>query len=123
MSPYATRRRAEQFAAVADGQSPGGAYDGRYDDLLQLIGVLRAVPQPVARPGFVAAPRSRVVAEAAVTPVVAAAEADRLRLRPADPGRVRNPRERRLAIALGGFALVGATATMSVVAQSALPGD
>jgi hypothetical protein len=123
MSPYATRRRAEQFAAVADGQSPGGAYDGRYDDLLQLVGALRAVPEPVARPEFVADLRSRLVAEVAVTPVVAAAEADRLRLRPDDPGRVRNPRERRLAVALGSFALVGATATMAVVAQSALPGD
>ena len=56
-------------------------------------------------------------------PAGQAAEADRLRLRTPDPGRVRNPRERRLAIAMGGFALVGATATMSVVAQSALPGD
>ncbi len=123
MSPYATRRRAEQFAAVVDGASTRGAYDDRYDDLLQLVGALRAVPEPVPRPEFVAALRSRLVAEVAVTPVVAAAEADRLRLRPDDPGRVRNPRERRLAIALGGFALIGATATMAVVAQTALPGD
>jgi hypothetical protein len=123
MSPYATRGRAEQFAAVVDGVSARGAYDNRYDDLLLLVGALRAVPEPVPRPEFVAALRSRLVAEVAVTPVVAAAEADRLRLRPDDPGRVRNPRERRLAIALGGFALIGATATMAVVAQSALPGD
>jgi len=124
MSPlYATRRRAEEFEAVVAGRSARGALDSRYDDLLALVGALRAVPQPVARPEFVADLRSRLVAEAAAMPVVAAAEADRLRLRTVDPGRVRNPRERRIAIALGGFALVGATATMSVVAQSALPGD
>ena len=124
MSPlYATRRRAEEFEAVVAGRSARGAPDSRYDDLLALVGALRAVPQPAARPEFVAELRSRLVAEAAAMPVVAAAEADRLRLRTVDPGRVRNPRERRIAIALGGFALVGATATMSVAAQSALPGD
>ncbi len=123
MSPYATRRRAEQFAAVVNGKSTRGAYDDRYDDLLLLVGALRAVPEPVARTEFVADLRSRLVAEAAATPLTAAAEADRLRLRPVDPGRVRNPRERRIGVALGGLALVGATATMAVVAQSALPGD
>ncbi len=123
MSPYATRRRAEQFAAVVNGKSTRGAYDDRYDDLLLLVGALRAVPEPVARPEFIADLRSRLVAEAAATPLTAAAEADRLRLRPVDPGRVRNPRERRIGVALGGLALVGATATMAVVAQSALPGD
>ena len=51
------------------------------------------------------------------------ADEDRLRLRTPDPGRVRNPRERRARIAVAGLALVGATATLSVVAQSALPGD
>jgi hypothetical protein len=123
MSPYATRRRAEQFAAVVNGESTRGAYDDRFDDLLLLVGALRAVPEPEARPEFIADLRSRLVAEAAATPLTAAAEADRLRLRPVDPGRVRNPRERRIGVALGGLALVGATATMAVVAQSALPGD
>lgn len=123
MSPYATRRRAEQFAAVVNGESTRGAYDDRYDDLLLLVAALRAVPEPEARPEFIADLRSRLVAEAAATPLTAAAEADRLRLRPVDPGRVRNPRERRIGLALGGLALVGATATMAVVAQSALPGD
>ncbi len=130
MSPlYATRRRAEEFeAVVARSLTPedlGGASDDRYDDLLVLVGALRAVPQPQARPEFAAALRSRLVAEVAAMPAraVGAAEVDRLRLRTPDPGRVRNPRERRLTVALGGLALVGATATLSVVAQSALPGD
>ncbi len=128
MSPvFATRRRAEEFEAVVEGLSTpslgGRASPDRYDDLLALVGALRAVPQPQARPEFVAELRTRLVAEAAALPATRAAEVDRLRLRTPDPGRVRNPRERRLAIAMGGFALVGATATMSVVAQSALPGD
>jgi hypothetical protein len=127
MSPvFATRRRADEFEAVVAGMSSPrdstAAADSRYDELLVLVGALRAVPQPEARPEFVAALRERLVAEAATMPA-AAAEVDRLRLRTPDPGRVRNPRERRLALAMGGFALVGATATMSVVAQSALPGD
>jgi len=124
MSPvFATRRRAEEFEAVVERQSTRGASDQRYDDLLVLVGALRAVPQPQARPEFVAELRTRLLAEAAAMPATQAAEADRLRLRKPDSGRVRNPRERRLAVAMGGFALVGATATLSVVAQSALPGD
>ena len=59
MSPYATRRRAEQFAAVVNGESTRGAYDDRDDDLLLLVGALRAVPEPVARPEFIADLRSR----------------------------------------------------------------
>jgi hypothetical protein len=124
MSPViATRRRAEEFEAVVERLSTRGASERRYDDLLVLVGALRAVPQPQARPEFVAELRTRLLAEAAAMPDTRAAEADRLRLRTPDPGRVHSPRERRLAIAMGGFALVGATATLSVVAQSALPGD
>jgi hypothetical protein len=128
MSPvFATRRRAEEFEAVVEGlstpRSSTGASDSRYDDLLALVGALRDVPQPQLRPEFVADLRARLVAEAEQLPAAAASEVDRLRLRASDPGRVRNPRERRMAIALGGFALVGATATLSLVAQAALPGD
>ena len=35
----------------------------------------------------------------------------------------RNPRERRIAIAIGGFAVVSATTSMAMAAQTALPGD
>ncbi len=124
MTPvFATRRHAEEFEAVVDGLTTRKASDDRYDDLLELVGALRAVPQPVARAEFVAELRDRLVAEAAAMPVIAAAESERLRLRSADPGRVARPRERRVAVALGGLALLGATTTMAVVAQSALPGD
>lgn len=124
MSPFATRRRAEVFAAVVDGtSSPVGAADTRYDDLLELVGAMRAVPAPPVRPEFAADLRARLVAEAATVLTREPTETERLRLRTPDPGRVRNPRERRLAVAMGGLALVGATATLSVVAQAALPGD
>ncbi len=63
------------------------------------------------------------MAEAATRPAHGLSDEERLRLRTSDPGRVRNPRERRARIAVAGLALVGATATLSVVAQSALPGD
>src|SRR5580765_830272 len=126
MSPvFVTRRRAEEFDAALAARSTEAAGEGRYDDLLALVGALRAVPQPEPEADFVADLRSRLLAEAATMPAPnpADAEADRLRLRPADPGRVRRPRERRVSLALGGLALVGATTTLSVVAQSALPGD
>ncbi len=56
MSPvFATRRRAEEFDAVVEGaRRTRGASDDRYDDLLVLVGALRAVPEPQARPEFVA---------------------------------------------------------------------
>jgi hypothetical protein len=129
MSPlFATRRRAEEFdAVVARATTPRHhgekVSDDRYDDLLALVGALRDVPQPQARPEFVAELRARLVAEAATMPALGLSDEDRLRLRTPDPARVRNPRERRARIAVAGLALVGATATLSVVAQSALPGD
>jgi hypothetical protein len=129
MSPlFATRRRAEEFDAVVAGSATprhqgGPASDDRYDDLLALVGALRGVPQPQPRPEFVAELRAGLVAEAATMPAVGLSDEDRLRLRTPDPGRVRNPRDRRARVAVAGLALVGATATLSVVAQSALPGD
>ncbi len=125
MSPlFATRRRAEEFdAVVEEAMTRGEASDSRYDDLLALVGALRAVPQPQARPEYVAELRAALVAEAATMPARDLTHEDRLRLRTPDPGRVRNPRERGARIAVAGLALVGATATLSVVAQSALPGD
>ncbi len=129
MSPlFATRRRAEEFdAVVARATTPRHhgekVSDDRYDDLLALVGALRDVPQPQARPEFVAELRASLVAEAATMPALGLSDEDRLRLRTPDPARVRNPRERRARLAVAGLALVGATATLSVVAQSALPGD
>ena len=81
MSPlFATRRRAEEFDAVVAGATTprptgGEASDDRYDDLLALVGALRAVPQPQPRPEFVAELSSSLVAEAATMPALAASPA------------------------------------------------
>ncbi|MGZ4486400.1 MAG: DUF5667 domain-containing protein [Nocardioides sp.] len=117
MTPvFAARRRAEEFAALVDG-STGGS-DARYADLLELVGDLRTVPAATARPAFVASLREQLMAEA-VTALVPAPDATaRLTL----PAR-KSSRDRRLAAAVGGLALVGATTSMAMAAQSALPGD
>lgn len=117
MTPvFAARRRAEEFAALVERASTGRADDARYSELLELVGALRETPAPAARPEFVADLRARLMAEAesALVPV----DSSRLTLPARRPGR-----ERRLAAAVGGLALVGATTSMAMAAQSALPGD
>lgn len=124
MTPvFAARRRAEEFAALVDAPSTGGSDDPRYDDLLLLVGTLRDTTPVTARPEFVADLRGRLMtaADAALTPAEAAqvpTEAQRLTLPPR-----RSARERRIAAAVGGLALVGATTSVAMAAQNALPGD
>ena len=96
-----------------------------YADLLEVVGALRATPAPEPDPAFVAALRERLMAEAETVLTAAAAERGRRRRpAPAAPGRRRavRRRNRRLAAVVSGVILVGATATMAVAAQSALPG-
>ena len=117
---FATRRRAEEFAALVDSGGPG---DPRYDDLLRLVGTLRETSPATPRPDFVADLRTRLMTAADTTLVPAAAaaaptETERLTL----PAR-RPARERRIAAAIGGLALVGATTSMAMAAQDSLPGD
>lgn len=119
MSPvFAARKRAEEFDSLLRGTSTGPADPERYADLLELVGALRETAPVEPRPAFVADLRERLMT-AAETELAGAAPSvqDRLTL----PRR--SPRERRLAIAVGGFAVVGATTSMAVAAQSALPGD
>ncbi len=120
-----TGRRAQEFHELVEDTSTGRSRLPAYAGLLEVVGALRAVPDPVADPAFVATLRERLIAEAESVLAVAAAERDdtdaRLRL-PATSPHVRR-RNRRLAAAVGGFALVGASATMAVAAQTALPGD
>ena len=119
-SLHPARRSAERFNSLLEGEQ-GAARDSRDADLLELVGALQSVARAEARPAFVADLRERLMLAAEtelVVPDSPAALTDRLTIRTR-----RTPRERRLALALGGIALVGATTSMAVAAQGALPGD
>jgi hypothetical protein len=108
-----TRGRAQQFQELVEAPSARGARTPEYADLLEVVGALRAVPEPVADPRFVSALRDRLVAETETVLAAAAAA------RPSRPRR----RRRRLAAVVAGVGLVGASATVAVASQGALPGD
>ena len=120
-----TARRAQRFHELVEDHSTGGARLPEHADLLDLVGALRTVPEPVADPAFVATLRERLLAEADSVLAAAAAEREdtdeRLRLRPTTPHARR--RQRRLAAVVSGVALVGVSTTVAVASQSALPGD
>jgi hypothetical protein len=80
------------------------------------VGALRDVPPVEARPEFVSDLRAQLMlaAEATLTPV----EEARLTLPPRRPRR-----DRRIAAAVGGLVIAGATTSVAVAAQGALPGD
>ncbi|MDN4171770.1 DUF5667 domain-containing protein [Nocardioides sp. SOB77] len=124
MSPvFAARRRAEEFNSLVEGASTRELHDTRTAELAELARALRSTPPVEARPAFVADLRERLMTEAATalvpTPAGTRADAEsRLTLAPR-----RTARDRRIAAAVGGFAIVGATTSMAVAAQSALPGD
>lgn len=118
---FSARRRADDFEALvsrADGASLTAVEQQRYADLLDLVAGLRAVPDAVARPEFVGDLRSRLMAEADAALLPMPSTADRLAM-PAHATR----RDRRIATAIGAAALLGATSSMAVAAQTALPGD
>lgn len=122
MNPvFPARRRAEEFHQWVEGTSTPERRDGGSADLLHTVSALRsaAVEPPTARPEFVADLRAQLMVAAQTllrpdTPAEAAA-----RTAPAP----RSRRERRLAVAVGGFAVLSASTSMAVAAQSALPGD
>lgn len=116
MTPVFGARRAEEFAALVEDTSTVGLQDARFTDLLELVGVLRDSPVAEARPEFVDSLRERLMlaADTALVP----SEIERLTL----PAR-RTTRDRRIATLVGGLALVGATTSIAMAAQSALPGD
>ena len=121
MSPvFSARRRADEFDSLVEAAASGRRVeDARFAELLEVVGTLRQAPAPQARPEFVASLRERLmVAAADELTQVASSPADRLTVAPR-----KTPRERRLAIAVSGVAIVGATTSMAVAAQSALPGD
>jgi hypothetical protein len=112
------RRRAEEFAALVDGRSPGTSTGDPllHADLLRLVADLRELPTAAPRPEFVTSLRASLMAAADEALVSLDA---RLTL----PVTTRSRRDRRVAITAGAIALVGATSSMAVAAQSALPGD
>lgn len=125
MSPvFATRRRAEEFNTLVEGELEGRHEhdDSRYADVLSLVEQLRAIEPPAPRPAFTASLREQLL-EAADTllPAEVAAEqatVDRLALPPRRTGR-----DRLVAAAVGAIAVVGAGTSIAVAAQSALPGE
>jgi hypothetical protein len=121
---FAARRRAEEFARLLDDPRAASATAAQRE-LLDVVAALRATPQVEPRPEFVRDLRAQLMSAADTHLVPAdgtsrptAAETARLTLPPA-----RRRRDRRLAAAVGGLALVGATTSMAVAAQTALPGD
>lgn len=123
MTPvFPARRRAEEFNTLVEG-SPTEARGTLYPEFLEIVAALRDVPAVEPRPEFSASLRERLMAAAdtLLVPADGAArdtEESRLRMPGAQPSR-----QRRLAVAVGSIALVGATTSMAVAAQSALPGD
>ncbi|HEX5087714.1 MAG TPA: DUF5667 domain-containing protein [Nocardioides sp.] len=123
MNPlFPARRRAERFDSLVEGGRPDDV-DPATSDLLELVGALRSMPQPQARPEFVADLRERLMVAAAteLQPDRSARERDEVARLTVKPARTR--RERRVAVALATVAIVGATTSMAVASQSAIPGD
>jgi len=120
MRGNAWSRGAEEFDALVSGRASADApAPETYAELLELVAALRDVPPVTARPEFVSSLRTQLVAAAQREPA-RAEEALAVRL---TPRQRRGSRERRLAAAIGGFAVVSATGSMAMAAQDALPGD
>ena len=120
---FSTQRRAEEFEAILSRSSGTPLTDReveRFAALLTLVTDLRAVPEVTPRPEFAGSLRERLMVEAETVllprPTASSLAPERLSM----PTR---GRDRRFAVLLGGAALVGATATMAVAAQTALPGE
>jgi hypothetical protein len=115
------QRRADEFDALLSrgAEAPLTERDAQhFAALLAVVSDLRALPEVTARPEFVGSLRERLMVEADTVLLPQATSHQRLAL----PTRSRK-RDRRVAVLLGGAALVGATATVAVAAQNALPGE
>ncbi|GAA4701032.1 DUF5667 domain-containing protein [Nocardioides conyzicola] len=115
---FRAQRGADDFDTLVEQLSTGGSTstDPRSAELLELVGALRSVPDPQPRPEFVADLRGRLMAEAETALVPT--DVSRLQL----PAR-RTARERRIAAVVGGIAIVGASTSVAMASQSALPGE
>lgn len=118
---FSARRRADDFEALLSRESDAPLTErdaARFAALLDVVSDLRAVPAVAPRAEFVSSLRERLMVEADTV----------LLPQPSTPSRLAMPapsrmRDRRVAVLLGGAALVGATATMAVAAQTSLPGE
>lgn len=115
MTPvFTSARRAAEFDALVE----RGANDARYADLLALVAGLRELPQAEPRPEFSAVLRERLMTEAET--LLVPSPTSGARARATSPTR---RRERRVAAAVAGLSLVGATSGVAMASQGALPGD
>jgi hypothetical protein len=117
MTPVFPARGAEEFDRLVEGLSTRPVRDTRTSDLLELVGSLRSVEPVAPRPEFSASLRERLM-DAADSLLVPDEEVRRLTL----PPRAR-ARDRRIAVLVGAAAMVGASTSLAVAAQSALPGE
>ncbi len=120
-SAFSARRRADEFEALLT-RRPGTPLTDqeaeRFAALVALVSDLRTLPEVTPRAEFVSSLRESLMAEADTVLVRQPASPQRLAM----PATTR-PRDRRVATLLGGAALIGATATMAVAAQTSLPGE
>lgn len=116
-SVFTARRRAEEFHSLVEGASTGRTPDARYADVIRLVEELRSLPAPEPRPEFTAELREQLMA-AADTLLAPSEDTRRLTLPPR-----RTARDRRVAAAVGAVAIVGASTSLAVAAQTALPGE
>jgi hypothetical protein len=119
---FAARRRAEEFQALVEGTSTGQGSDARFAEFLEIVDDLRETVPVTARPEFVAELREQLLDEARTAARTGNGADAAARLTVTRSPNARR-RERRLAVAVGGLAIVGATTGMSVASQNALPGD
>lgn len=120
MSPALTsRRRAEAFDRLIGGHAPHhasveGTRHPELTELVELVGQLRAVDPVEPRAEFSQDLRSRLMLEAETALVASPRTA---------PTTDTRRRDRRIAAVVGGIALVGASGSVAMASQSALPGD
>ena len=110
-------RRAEEFNTLVEGTSAGSSRDARYADFIEIVAQLRDVAPVEPRADFTTSLRAQLMA-AADTLLLPSADTQRLTLPPR-----RTARDRRIAALVGGVAIVGASTSLAVAAQTALPGE
>lgn len=112
---FSARRRAEEFNSLVEHSTGNDLTDAQYAEFLEIVSALRATCPVEARPAFIHDLRGQLMLAAETE--LAPSEGSRLAL-PA-----RRPRDRRIAAAVGGLAIVGATTSLAMAAQTALPGE